>query len=166
MQQGFQMGAACSQVRHPYRGIGNDHVYFLADLLRGIGCRSLSVPPSSASLLLLSRAIKASKPSLTREVFSLTPVNSEALFSISSSIFSVVLICINMHDLGIHVKWHPKRGELLIIQRSFYIPCRIPLLSPHQNRFSLQSCDHIPDGHLLQKCGNQLQQYVGFLNSD
>ena len=49
--------------------------------LRGIiTSRSLRVPAKAASLLALSRAIRwASRPSLTREVFSLTPVNSAAL---------------------------------------------------------------------------------------
>jgi hypothetical protein len=76
----------------------------LAILLLGMGCRSFSVPPRSASLLLLSRAMSASNPSLTKEVFSFMPVSSEALLRISSSMFSVVLICISMHQPCIYVK--------------------------------------------------------------
>jgi len=45
--------------------------------------------------MLLSQAIKASKPSRTKEVFSLTPVSRDAFSNILSSMFSVVLICIN-----------------------------------------------------------------------
>jgi len=51
-----------------------------------------SVPPSLASLLLLSIAIKASRPSFTRVVFSLIPVSFDALSINVSSIFNVVLI--------------------------------------------------------------------------
>ena len=40
----------------------------------------------------------------TREVFSLTPVISDARLRISSSMFNVVLICINMHYMGISCK--------------------------------------------------------------
>jgi len=65
--------------------------------------RLFSVPPSLASRLLLSRAIKASKPSRTKEVFSLMPVNRDAFSNILSSMFSVVLICINVHYICILV---------------------------------------------------------------
>ena len=88
--------------------------YFLSVLRRGIGNNCFSVPPNVASLLLLSRAINASKPSLTKDVFSVTPVNFEALLSNWSSIFKVVrmtstfeyaiLVCIIMHVKYIHVK--------------------------------------------------------------
>jgi hypothetical protein len=50
------------------------------------------VPPSWASLLLLSREIRDCSPNLTKDVFSLIPVKSEAFLSISSSINNVVLI--------------------------------------------------------------------------
>jgi hypothetical protein len=53
--------------------------------------------------LLLSRAIKASKPSRTKEVFSLTPVSRDAFSNILSSMLSVVLICINVHYICIFV---------------------------------------------------------------
>jgi hypothetical protein len=64
-----------------------------------------SLPPSLASRLLLSPAIKDSKPSLTKEVFSLTPVSRDAFSNILSSMLSVVLICINMYQIYIHVKY-------------------------------------------------------------
>ena len=67
----------------------------------GTGNRLFSVPSSSASLLLLSRAIRASRPSLTRAVFCLIPVKVDARFSRASSILSVVHICYNMHKLCI-----------------------------------------------------------------
>ena len=67
----------------------------------GTGSRLYSVPSSSASLLLLSRAIRASRPSLTRAVFCLIPVELDALFSRASSILSVVCICYNMYKLCI-----------------------------------------------------------------
>ena len=65
--------------------------------------RPSSVPPSFARRLLLSRAIKASNPCLTKAVFSLIPVNWDAFLRMSSSMFKVVLICIYMHHLGIFV---------------------------------------------------------------
>src|SRR3990172_3810219 len=79
-------------MKYPNRGVHKNHCYFSAGLLRGIISNSFSVPPSFASLLLLSLAINASSPSLTRVVFSLMPVNSEALSINLSSIFNVVLM--------------------------------------------------------------------------
>ena len=76
----------------------------MVDLRLGIGRSPFSVPASPASLLLLSRAISDSNPSRTKAVFSLTPVKLDAFFNIASSIFSVVLICINMHHFYIYVK--------------------------------------------------------------
>ena len=78
--------------------------------------RLFSVPPSLASRLLLSRAIKASKPSRTKEVFSLTPVSRDAFSNILSSMLSVVLICINMHYVCIFVN----RQNLYAIQNIPY----------------------------------------------
>ena len=50
--------------------------------------------------------ISASKPILTNEVFSLTPVNSEAFLSRWSSIFSVILICLGAVSWNAYiVKW-------------------------------------------------------------
>jgi hypothetical protein len=56
-----------------------------------------SVPLNFASRFLLSRAIEASKPSRTKEVFSLMPVSRDAFSNILSSMLSVALICINVH---------------------------------------------------------------------
>jgi len=66
--------------------------------------RFFSVPPSFANRLLLSRAIKASSPSRTKDVFSLMPVSRDAFSNTLSSIFSVVLMHINMHQICIYVK--------------------------------------------------------------
>src|SRR3990170_6387083 len=66
--------------------------YEPAALLRGGISNFFSVPPRFASLLLLSLAISASSPSLTRKVFSLMPVNFVALSSNLSSMLRVVLI--------------------------------------------------------------------------
>ena len=82
---------------NPNGSVYNDHIRFQADLRLGMERSLFSVPPSLASRMLLSRAIKASKPSRTKEVFSLTPVSREAFSNILSSMLSVVLICINMH---------------------------------------------------------------------
>ena len=53
--------------------------YDSAMLRQGIISRCFPVHAKAASLLALSRVIKASRPSLTREVFSLMLVNSAAL---------------------------------------------------------------------------------------
>src|SRR4030042_5177756 len=90
----------------PIRRYQQEPFYFSAILRRGIIFNSFSVPPSFASLLLLSIAINASNPSLTSVVFSLIPVSFETFLIRLSSMFKVVLIspsalliCINMHDL-------------------------------------------------------------------
>src|SRR5438132_8081002 len=60
-----------------------------------------SVPPRSANRRALSRAISASNPCLTSDVFSTIPESREAFFRRSSSMFNVVRICTNMHYLCI-----------------------------------------------------------------
>jgi hypothetical protein len=102
-EQLFQMPAAPPKVGNPNRGINDDHGYDFADLRLRMGRRSFSVPPSLARRLLLSRAIRASNPRRTKAVFSLRPVKRDAFSKILSSIFSVVLIHINMHYLCIFV---------------------------------------------------------------
>ena len=87
----------------PNRRIDESHEALPERRLR-TGRRSLSLPPSSARRRALSRAISASSPRRTSEVFSSMPVRLEARRSRRSSIFSVVLICINMHHLSISVK--------------------------------------------------------------
>ena len=98
------MPASLAKVGNPNRSIDKDHIWPYAGLRLGMGRRFFSVPPSLASLLLLSRAIKASKPSRTKDVFSLTPVSRDAFSKILSSMLSVVLICICMPILYIQVK--------------------------------------------------------------
>ena len=51
-----------------------------------------SLPPSCANRLLLSLEIRDCNPSLTKDVFSLIPVKSEAFLRIASSMSNVVLI--------------------------------------------------------------------------
>lgn len=60
-----------------------------------------SVPAKSARRRALSRAMSASNPSFTSDVFSSTPESRAAFFNKSSSMFKVVRICINMHHLCI-----------------------------------------------------------------
>ena len=72
---------------------------------RRTGLSFFSVPPSAASRRALSRAISASRPRRTRAVFSVTPVNCDARLRSSSSMLSVVLICISMYILCIRVKF-------------------------------------------------------------
>src|SRR4030067_977925 len=89
----------------PIRMYQQEPFYFSAILRRGIIFNPFSVPPSFASLLLLSIAMSASNPSLTSVVFSLMPVSFETFLIRLSSMFKVVLIlpsemtiCINMHN--------------------------------------------------------------------
>ena len=100
-QERPQSSIPCVKERHPYWRIDKDHGYGFLGCRRGTDSRLFSVPSSSASLLLLSRAIRASRPSLTRAVFWLIPVKVDAWFSRESSILSVVLICYNMYKLYI-----------------------------------------------------------------
>jgi len=62
-------------------------VYKIVDRLR-----YFSVPPSLASLLALSRTIKASSPNLTYDDFSFIPVSSDAFLIMLPSMFIVMLI--------------------------------------------------------------------------
>lgn len=95
------MGIAFAKVKYPYRSIDENHADFPI-LRRRIGRMLFSVPPKSANRFALSRAISASKPNLTSDVFSSTPVSFIAFFKSSESMLSVVLdICISMPILGI-----------------------------------------------------------------
>src|SRR4030065_1339868 len=85
----------------PIRRYQQEPFYFSAILRRSIIFSFFSVPPSFASLLLLSIAMSASKPSLTSVVFSLMPVSFETFLIKLSSMFKVVLIvpsCIYMYQ--------------------------------------------------------------------
>ena len=70
--------------------INNDHIRFRQ--AASWNEPKVILVPSLASRLLLSRAIKASKPNRTKEVFSLMPVNRDAFSNILSSMLSVVLM--------------------------------------------------------------------------
>jgi hypothetical protein len=83
------------QMVHPDRCVHQDHDPPCRR--RWIGPSFFSVPPSAASLRLLSRAMMDSRPRRTKDVFSLIPVRREARANSASSIFSVVLMHINMH---------------------------------------------------------------------
>lgn len=99
----LKAGTPRSQVLDPDRGVNQDHAAFLARRRR-TSDRLFSVPPSSARRRALSRAIRDSSPRRTRAVFSSTPASLAALCSRASSMFNVVLICMNMHQTGISVK--------------------------------------------------------------
>lgn len=98
------------EMLNPYRSIGQEHRYLPSERLRGMLFSFFSLPPISASLLPLSIAINDSRPRLMRDVFSLIPVNFDALESNLSSMFNVVriisfrhgvciILCISMHQL-------------------------------------------------------------------
>jgi len=63
-------------------GRKKDAYYDFIGLRLGIFLNFFSVPPSIARRLLLSRAINASRPSFTNDVFSLMPVKREAFSKI------------------------------------------------------------------------------------
>jgi hypothetical protein len=86
-----------TQVVDPNRRIHEEHAHVLRDRRRAMGRNCFSEPPRSARRFALSSAMRASNPILTREVFSFTPVSCEALAKARSSMFSVVLMHINMH---------------------------------------------------------------------
>ncbi|CAB5084234.1 hypothetical protein D3OALGA1CA_4138 [Olavius algarvensis associated proteobacterium Delta 3] len=102
-QQLFKLPIPFAEMSNPNRGIYKHHNGRYPDLRLGIGRKLSSDPPSLARRLALSRAIKASKPSRTKAVFSLTPVSFDAFSKIWSSMLSVVLICINMYNSCIYV---------------------------------------------------------------
>ena len=54
VQKCCQVGIPRSEMGYPNRSIDEDHSYLLAGLLLGMGRSDFSVPPSLASLLLLS----------------------------------------------------------------------------------------------------------------
>jgi len=94
IQQPFKVRGALPKMAHPYRGVHENHLHRSAILLLGVAFNCLSVPPSFASRWALSLAIKASSPSFTKVVFSLMPVNSDALSTNLSSMFNVVLMAV------------------------------------------------------------------------
>jgi len=97
-----------AKVINPYGRIHKDHAA-RRPLRRGTALRLFSVPPRAARRLALSRAIKASSPIRTSDVFSATPVNLAALRSRESSMFSVVFIWVSMDIPSILVKGSRER---------------------------------------------------------
>ena len=105
-EQPGQAMIAAAEMIHPYRSINKNHLWDYWGRRLGMDCSFFSVSPSLASRLLASRAIKASSPSRTKAVFSLIPVIRDALAKISSSMFSVERIYMNMHQSCIFVNTH------------------------------------------------------------
>ena len=105
-EQPGQAMIAAAEMIHPYRSINKNHLWDYWGRRLGMDCIFFSVPPSLASRLLASRAIKASSPSRTKAVFSLIPVIRDALAKISSSMLSVERIHMNMHQSCIFVNTH------------------------------------------------------------
>jgi hypothetical protein len=98
-----QRSRASTEMIDPHRSIDQDQRRFLG-LRRRTALISFSVPPRAANLLALSIAMRASRPACRSAVFSSRPVNLRAFSSKSSSKFSVVRICINMHKSDRWVK--------------------------------------------------------------
>jgi hypothetical protein len=102
-----------------HQAVRFDEMYrFVLALRLGIVESFFSVPPSLANRLPHSLAIRASRPSFTRDVFSLMPVSSAALRIRSSSMLIVVLMRslfhdtfygrMNMHGIGANVEANVK----------------------------------------------------------
>ena len=126
------MPVASAKVVNPNRSVNNNHDYILADLRLGMVFNPFSVPPSLASLLLLSREIKASRPRRTKVVFSEIPVSREAFSNILSSMFNVVLICMMMHHLCIYVSGKPDLMH----------PCPFDCMFAFKDLFDFSCCIH------------------------
>jgi hypothetical protein len=90
----------------PDRRVDEDHTIGSVRR-RGTGWSSFMDPPRAARRRALSRAIRVSSPRRTRDVFSRMPVSSAAVRRRVSSMFRVVLICIDMLFLYIFVKPKP-----------------------------------------------------------
>ena len=101
---------AVTEVVDPNGGVSDDHS--LVDLSGRclFGTRSSGIcPPKAASRRAASRSTSASSPIRTSAVFSFSPVYSTASASRDSSMLSVVLICINMHQIDASGQWEPAR---------------------------------------------------------
>jgi hypothetical protein len=96
-QQLGKVVRAFTKVGDPNRGVHQNHACRPGRRL-GILRSAGAVPPKAASRRAASRAIKASRPAWTKAVFWRMPVNCEARSSRLSSMISVVLICIHMHN--------------------------------------------------------------------
>lgn len=76
------MAIIISEVVDPDGSINKYHSYVFVGLRLGMLRRPFSVPPRIARRLLLSSAIKASRPSFTKAVFSFMPVKRDAFSKI------------------------------------------------------------------------------------
>src|SRR3990172_3013979 len=74
MEKRLQTGIARAEGLDPNGGVNENHAA-LTGRRRRTGRRPFSVPPRPARRRALSRAMRASSPRRTREVFSLTPVS-------------------------------------------------------------------------------------------
>jgi hypothetical protein len=95
-QQTAKFAITAAQVLNPHGCVDKRHR--LPARRRRIFFKPFSVPPNFASRRALSRATSASNPSRTREVFSAIPERRAAFLSNSSSMLSVVLICMILHE--------------------------------------------------------------------
>jgi len=102
-EQGAESVVPAPEVVHPDGGVNQDQAA-RTDRLRGGRRRFFSVPPRSARRRAPSRAMSAASPIRTKAVFSVTPVSRAASSINFASMFSVVLICINMYLQCIRVK--------------------------------------------------------------
>src|ERR1051326_7246330 len=97
LEQGGEPGLRRGEVPDPHRRVDQDHRgRRTGDRRRGPAEAPESEDPSAASRREAARVIRASSPARTREVFSRMPVTRVASASSSSSMLSVVLICIYM----------------------------------------------------------------------
>jgi hypothetical protein len=91
-----EAGMTFAKVLDPDGGVGQ-HRHNVAARRRGIGSSCGWLPPRAARRFAASRAISASSPACTSAVFSSMPVSRLARSIRTSSMISVVLICISMH---------------------------------------------------------------------
>src|SRR5262245_22274081 len=100
-EQQLQLTVDLAQMVDPDGAVDEDHLARrrgpVARRRRGTTALG-SVPPKAASLLALSRAIKARSPACTMAVFSSRPDRRRAFSSSSASRMSVVRICKYMHQ--------------------------------------------------------------------
>lgn len=92
-----ELGISAPKMIHPDRGVDQYHRAEVFVCRRGAARKWGCVPPNAARRRAASRAINACNPARMSAVFSLIPVRRVASLMRSSSIFSVLLICISMH---------------------------------------------------------------------
>lgn len=121
-----------SKMVDPDRSV-DEHQVRRPGLRLRVGRRPGSLPPSAERRRALSLAINASRAARTVAVFSFNPDSFWASRKSDSSIFRVVLICINMPDEGILVKllqqiFHRRVVQLTVgpTLESFCVPPAFP----------------------------------------